>query len=151
MVECQLPKLDVAGSNPVSRSIFSTTWENFFNGLLQNCSIYIGPSAVSNAFTASRRLCSEVLVYTFSLTSTVWPICSARTWGSTSNSFRRQLWVRRVTWKFTQERPAALKCGAKCRRQQLSLIMGVLIFSDGNTHASGRQSTERLCHFSTAA
>ena len=23
MVECQLPKLDVAGSNPVSRSIFS--------------------------------------------------------------------------------------------------------------------------------
>ena len=27
MVECQLPKLDVAGSNPVSRSIFSITWE----------------------------------------------------------------------------------------------------------------------------
>ena len=25
VVECQLPKLDVAGSNPVSRSIFSTT------------------------------------------------------------------------------------------------------------------------------
>ena len=25
MVECQLPKLDVAGSNPVSRSIFSIT------------------------------------------------------------------------------------------------------------------------------
>ena len=28
MVECQLPKLDVAGSNPVSRSIFSITWED---------------------------------------------------------------------------------------------------------------------------
>ena len=27
MVECQLPKLDVAGSNPVSRSIFSITWK----------------------------------------------------------------------------------------------------------------------------
>jgi hypothetical protein len=27
VVECQLPKLDVAGSNPVSRSIFSITWE----------------------------------------------------------------------------------------------------------------------------
>jgi hypothetical protein len=27
VVECQLPKLDVAGSNPVSRSIFSTTWK----------------------------------------------------------------------------------------------------------------------------
>jgi hypothetical protein len=28
VVECQLPKLDVAGSNPVSRSIFSTTLQN---------------------------------------------------------------------------------------------------------------------------
>ena len=27
MVECQLPKLDVAGSTPVSRSNFSITWE----------------------------------------------------------------------------------------------------------------------------
>jgi hypothetical protein len=27
VVECQLPKLDVAGSSPVSRSIFSITWE----------------------------------------------------------------------------------------------------------------------------
>jgi hypothetical protein len=29
VVECQLPKLDVAGSNPVSRSIFSIIYENF--------------------------------------------------------------------------------------------------------------------------
>ncbi len=29
MVECQLPKLDVAGSTPVSRSIFSTSYEDF--------------------------------------------------------------------------------------------------------------------------
>ena len=29
MVECQLPKLDVAGSTPVSRSIFSITYEDF--------------------------------------------------------------------------------------------------------------------------
>jgi hypothetical protein len=27
VVECQLPKLDVAGSTPVSRSIFSVSWE----------------------------------------------------------------------------------------------------------------------------
>ena len=29
MVECQLPKLDVAGSSPVSRSIFSITYGDF--------------------------------------------------------------------------------------------------------------------------
>jgi hypothetical protein len=29
VVECQLPKLDVAGSSPVSRSIFSITYEDF--------------------------------------------------------------------------------------------------------------------------
>lgn len=28
MVECQLPKLDVAGSTPVSRSIFSYIYKN---------------------------------------------------------------------------------------------------------------------------
>ena len=28
MVECQLPKLDVAGSNPVSRSIFSISYRS---------------------------------------------------------------------------------------------------------------------------
>ena len=27
MVECQLPKLDVAGSSPVSRSIFSISYK----------------------------------------------------------------------------------------------------------------------------
>jgi hypothetical protein len=29
VVECQLPKLDVTGSSPVSRSIFSITYEDF--------------------------------------------------------------------------------------------------------------------------
>jgi hypothetical protein len=29
VVECQLPKLDVAGSNPVSRSMFSITCRDF--------------------------------------------------------------------------------------------------------------------------
>jgi hypothetical protein len=28
VVECQLPKLDVVGSNPISRSIFSITYED---------------------------------------------------------------------------------------------------------------------------
>ena len=56
-----------------------------------------------------------------------------------------------MTWNFTQERPAVLRCGAKCRRQQLSLMMGVVSFSDGNTHASGRESTEKFRHSSIAA
>ena len=30
MVECQLPKLDVVGSSPISRSIVSITYENPF-------------------------------------------------------------------------------------------------------------------------
>src|SRR3970040_1738885 len=35
-VECQLPKLDVAGSIPVSRSLTSTTWKPLFAVLHQN-------------------------------------------------------------------------------------------------------------------
>jgi hypothetical protein len=35
VVECQLPKLDVAGSNPVSRSIFSISCKHPDNGWLQ--------------------------------------------------------------------------------------------------------------------
>jgi hypothetical protein len=36
VVECQLPKLDVAGSTPVSRSIFSMTWEcSMFSALMR--------------------------------------------------------------------------------------------------------------------
>src|SRR5437879_1115837 len=36
VVECQLPKLDVAGSSPVSRSIFSITWElSMFSALMR--------------------------------------------------------------------------------------------------------------------
>ena len=35
-VECQLPKLDVAGSIPVSRSMFSITWEELIiSGLVR--------------------------------------------------------------------------------------------------------------------
>ncbi len=30
MVECQLPKLDVVGSSPISRSILSISYENRF-------------------------------------------------------------------------------------------------------------------------
>src|SRR2546426_11960095 len=39
-VECQLPKLDVAGSIPVSRSIFSITYDQPENGVLHLYSIY---------------------------------------------------------------------------------------------------------------
>ena len=41
MVECQLPKLDVAGSSPVSRSIFSMTCKNPFPPVLRLCSNHI--------------------------------------------------------------------------------------------------------------
>ena len=39
-VECQLPKLDVAGSIPVSRSIFSITYDQPEIGVLHLYSIY---------------------------------------------------------------------------------------------------------------
>ena len=51
MVECQLPKLDVAGSNPVSRSIFSTTYKNRLHPVLRLCSVYITCRLFSNWFT----------------------------------------------------------------------------------------------------
>ena len=48
MVECQLPKLDVAGSTPVSRSNFSKTYEHQSNPLLDLCSIQFTESVFSN-------------------------------------------------------------------------------------------------------
>src|SRR5208282_277069 len=36
-VERQLPKLDVTGSIPVSRSTFSITWRNGFRSCVRNC------------------------------------------------------------------------------------------------------------------
>ena len=41
MVERQLPKLNVAGSIPVSRSIKSTTYEETAKLLLHSCSNYM--------------------------------------------------------------------------------------------------------------
>jgi hypothetical protein len=38
-VECQLPKLDVAGSIPVSRSMFSITWKHFWFPALSSRSL----------------------------------------------------------------------------------------------------------------
>ncbi len=48
MVECQLPKLDVAGSTPVSRSNFSKTYEPPPNPVLDLCSIQFTASDFSN-------------------------------------------------------------------------------------------------------
>ena len=45
MVECQLPKLDVAGSTPVSRSIFSITWEESKIKLYSDYSVFLLKSA----------------------------------------------------------------------------------------------------------
>ena len=39
-VECQLPKLDVAGSIPVSRSILSITYRNSLDGLLSSLPLH---------------------------------------------------------------------------------------------------------------
>ena len=62
MVECQLPKLDVAGSTPVSRSNFSTTCKHSTSRLAPIGSNHITLRADSSLFTASRRRSSEVLV-----------------------------------------------------------------------------------------
>ena len=56
MVECQLPKLDVASSTLVSRSIFSTTYKNQFHSVLRLCCVYM-ISAASNCSTVP-FLCS---------------------------------------------------------------------------------------------
>ncbi len=55
MVECQLPKLDVAGSTPVSRSIFSMPWKAPIQRPSPIESIYITSIIFSSSFTASRR------------------------------------------------------------------------------------------------
>ena len=48
MVECQLPKLDVAGSNPVSRSIFSITYsELWINAINANAVIALNAFSVT--------------------------------------------------------------------------------------------------------
>ena len=40
-IDAEIPKLDVAGSNPVSRSIFSITYTNRLHSVLRLCSDYI--------------------------------------------------------------------------------------------------------------
>ncbi len=40
MAECQLPKLNVAGSIPVSRSIKSMVYAETTTSLLHSCSVY---------------------------------------------------------------------------------------------------------------
>jgi hypothetical protein len=55
-IDCRFPKLDVAGSTPVSRSNFSTTCTNPFHSVLRLCSDYITWRLFSNWLTASSRL-----------------------------------------------------------------------------------------------
>jgi hypothetical protein len=62
VVECQLPKLDVAGSTPVSRSNFSITYKHHRTGWLQLAPIHMILRAASSLLTASLRRSSEVLV-----------------------------------------------------------------------------------------
>ena len=68
MVECQLPKLDVAGSTPVSRSKKPTTYKRpakVVCSFLLHFNFYITPTAFSSKFTAVLRRSSEDLVYVF--------------------------------------------------------------------------------------
>jgi hypothetical protein len=56
VVECQLPKLDVAGSTPVSRSNFSKTYRHQLNSELRlnaNNAVYITSRLFSSMFTMS--------------------------------------------------------------------------------------------------
>jgi hypothetical protein len=56
VVECQLPKLDVVGSNPISRSIFSTTYKTQLHSEHRLNTVYITRRLFSNWFTITRRL-----------------------------------------------------------------------------------------------
>ncbi len=55
MVERQLPKLNVAGSIPVSRSKKSETYEIQPDSVFHLCSIYMMSSFSSSLFTAGNR------------------------------------------------------------------------------------------------
>jgi hypothetical protein len=52
----QFPKLDVAGSNPVSRSIFSTAYKAWLQSELRLNSVYMTSRLFSNWFTMSSLL-----------------------------------------------------------------------------------------------
>ena len=56
MVECQLPKLDVAGSSPVSRSIFSTTCKTRLHSEHRLSTVYATCRLFSSWFTVASRL-----------------------------------------------------------------------------------------------
>ncbi len=72
MVECQLPKLDVAGSSPVSRSKKSVIYSSPSPTACSKMLHYITGSAESSASkadssasTATLRLLTDTCVYTF--------------------------------------------------------------------------------------
>jgi hypothetical protein len=56
VVECQLPKLDVAGSSPVSRSIDPTTYKTRFHSEHRLNTVYITRRLFSSWFTMSSLL-----------------------------------------------------------------------------------------------
>jgi hypothetical protein len=149
----RLPKLDVAGSNPVSRSIKSTTYKNPPFNRYSVYSIKGFKTAFSTWLTASSLWSRPVCVYTSTFTPTSWPIWSAQTLGFTPWRFEKVLWVRRITWKFTHSRPCSLRRGATCRRQ-LGIPVKLNALSEGkpNTfrdepehHRSVATLASRLC------
>jgi hypothetical protein len=71
-IEDRFPKLDVAGSIAVSRSIFLTTYETTLHSEHRLNTVYC-TSRLSNWFTITSRLSTGDCVYTFKFTSTVWP------------------------------------------------------------------------------
>ena len=69
MAERQLPKLNVAGSIPVSRSIKSMVYEETPKTLLHSCSNYMRKRLFSSWLTAGSLLSTGDCVYTFWFTS----------------------------------------------------------------------------------
>ena len=67
MVECQLPKLDVAGSSPVSRSRINHLQAPIFKACskMLHFNFYMTGRAISSLSTAFLRRSTDARVYTF--------------------------------------------------------------------------------------
>ena len=137
MVECQLPKLDVAGSSPVSRSISNDLGIPTDLSLLRLLHLPRPPhadsfccglrSTVASSFLTASRFCSKSeLVYTSRLTPIPWPLWSEATFGSTPAFFDKLALVFRNTWNVAQSSPIFSSLGFMLRRQTLSADNGVL-------------------------
>jgi len=101
----QFPKLDVAGSTPVSRSIFKNL-QPPKNPELTAISQF--PTGESSTLTASSFCTRSARVYTSNETPIPWPRWSAATLGSIPRLCERLPLVRRITWNVSRFIPASV-------------------------------------------